>query len=348
MLFFSSVYDRNSIVKHGKGDGVLVQSGIRYVVGKAIDVVVLHEVSQKGDICAIPLHFGDAAVQIGDAAVVRSKRIDEQIPYGKVEEATDVVLVIADTIYRVVVDFTDNIYVGGCFEGRKKLFVLLKTSVKPNAVNTIERSDIGDPRYPFVHNSGIFGRQIGKLEVLITKPTLRRLGGVLVIGEGTVRVVVTFIIENVVYGVVNSGGAAVPSHVVRNRVDHKILSYISARQSFLTTDRSTYHASLVQGIRQGLQVRRSPKVRVELVDLLWPESMVSRPIIRNTRYLLRDRRYPDSGESHVLYVVQVVDYSLPRATTVICEITAGRRASIGLSKAVGKKLVDRLRPPLVL
>ena len=85
MLLFSRVYDRDSIVEHGKGDGVLVQSRIRYRVGKTIDVVVLHKVSQKRYIFATPLHLGDAAGQIGHVARVRSKRIEDQIPYGKVE-----------------------------------------------------------------------------------------------------------------------------------------------------------------------------------------------------------------------------------------------------------------------
>ena len=104
--------------------------------------MVLHEVSQKGDICAISLNFGDSVVQIGHAARVGSERIDDQIPHGKIEQATYIVLVIANSIYRVVVDFTNNVYPGGRFEGRKKLLALFKTSVEPNAVNAIERSDI--------------------------------------------------------------------------------------------------------------------------------------------------------------------------------------------------------------
>ncbi len=123
--------------------------------------------------------------------------------------------------------------------------------------------------------------------------------------------VITCLIENVVYRVVDGGIVAVPSHVVRNHVDHKILSYISACRSYPTHDWSTYHASRVQGSGQGLQVRCSPKIRIDLVDLLWPESMVSRPFVGDAWYILRDRRYPDSCESHVLDVVQVVDYSLP-------------------------------------
>lgn len=147
--------------------------------------------------------------------------------------------------------------------------------------------------------------------MLITRPTFHSIGVVLVVGDGTVRVVVTWVIENVVYRVVDGGVVAFPSHVVRDHVDHKILSYISAGPSPRTNDRSTYHASLVQGIGQALQVRCSPKIRVDLVDLLWPESMESRPIIGVALYILCDRRYPDSCESHSLYVVQVVDNSLP-------------------------------------
>ena len=142
MLLFSRIYDGNAIVEHGEGNGVLVQSNILYRVGETIDVVVLHKISQKGNICAISLHFGDSVVQIGDAATDGTEGIGDQIPYGKVEQSTHVILVIANLRYRVVVDFTYNVHSGGRFEGRKKLLVLFKTSVKPNAVNAIGLSNI--------------------------------------------------------------------------------------------------------------------------------------------------------------------------------------------------------------
>lgn len=142
MLLFPRVDNRNAIVEHGEGDGVLVQPRIRSRVGEAIDVVVLHEVSQKGDICAISLHLGDSVVQSAHVARDRSERIDDQIPYGKVEQATYVILVIANSIYGVVVGFADNVYTSGRFEGRKKLQVLFKTGIKPNTVNAIELGNI--------------------------------------------------------------------------------------------------------------------------------------------------------------------------------------------------------------
>lgn len=98
--------------------------------------------------------------------------------------------------------------------------------------------------------------------------------------------VVTRIIENVIYRVVHGGVIAVPSHVVRDHVDHKILRYVSACPSPRTNDQSTYHASLVQGIGQALQVLCSSKIRVDLVDSLWPESMESPPVMGVAWYLL--------------------------------------------------------------
>ncbi len=76
--------------------------------------------------------------------------------------------------------------------------------------------------------------------------------------------------------------------------------------------------------------------------------MVCCPIVRGTLYLLGDRGYPDRCKSHVLYVVQIVDYPLPCAPAVISEITASRPIPIGSSVAVGEKLVDRLRSPSFL
>ena len=142
MLLFSRVDDRNAIVEHGEGDGVLVQPRIRLRAGKAIDVMVLHKVSQKGNICAISLHFCDSVVQNGYVARGRHEGIVDQIPYGKIEHATHVILVVANNIYRIVVGFANNVYIGGRFELREKLQVLFKTSVKPNAVNAIELCDI--------------------------------------------------------------------------------------------------------------------------------------------------------------------------------------------------------------
>ena len=113
MLLFSRVYDGNPIVEHDKGDGVLIESSIRCIVGKSIDVVIFYEISKKGDIFATSLHLGDSVIQIGDAATVGSECSDDQIPDGKVEEATYVVLVIANSAYRVVVNFANNVHPGG-------------------------------------------------------------------------------------------------------------------------------------------------------------------------------------------------------------------------------------------
>ena len=113
MLLFSRVYDGDPIIEHDKGDCVLVESSIRCVVGKSIDVVVFYEIPQKGDIFATSLHLGDSVVQIGDATTVGSERSDDQIPDGKVEETTYVVLVIANSAYRVVVDFANDVHPGG-------------------------------------------------------------------------------------------------------------------------------------------------------------------------------------------------------------------------------------------
>ena len=123
MLLFSRVYDGNSVIEHDKGDGVLVESSIRCVVGKPIDIVVFHKVAQKGNVFATSLHLGDSIIQIGDAASVGPERSDDQIPNGKVEEATYVVLVIANTTYRVIVDFANNVHPSGCFKIWKEGFV---------------------------------------------------------------------------------------------------------------------------------------------------------------------------------------------------------------------------------
>lgn len=104
--------------------------------------MVLHKISQKGDICAVSLHSSDSVVQIAHAASVRRKCVDDQIPNGKVEQATYVFLVSANKIYRVVVHFTDYVYISSCFEGGEKLVVLFKTSVKPDAIDAIGLGNI--------------------------------------------------------------------------------------------------------------------------------------------------------------------------------------------------------------
>ena len=119
ILLFTRVYDRDSIVHHGKCDGVLIQPRVGCNVWKTRDVVVFYKVPQKRDIFAICLNTGECLGQIGHAAVAAghgSKRTVDLIPYRKVEEATHVILVIANTVvasYRVVVDFTDNVNLGG-------------------------------------------------------------------------------------------------------------------------------------------------------------------------------------------------------------------------------------------
>ena len=75
--------------------------------------MVLHEIPQEGDIRATSLHLCDSVVQIGHVAMYVSKRSYDEIPYGKVEEATHVTLVVANTAYRVIVDFTNHVYPSG-------------------------------------------------------------------------------------------------------------------------------------------------------------------------------------------------------------------------------------------
>ena len=88
ILLFTRVYDRDSIVHHGKCDGVLVQPRIGCKVWKTRDVVVFYKVPQKGDIFAICLNAGECLGQIGHAAVAAvdgPKRTVDLIPYRKVE-----------------------------------------------------------------------------------------------------------------------------------------------------------------------------------------------------------------------------------------------------------------------
>ena len=47
--------------------------------------MVLHKVSQKGDIFATCLHLSESVVQSGNVASVRAKGGDDHIPYGEVE-----------------------------------------------------------------------------------------------------------------------------------------------------------------------------------------------------------------------------------------------------------------------
>ena len=88
ILLFTRVYDRDSIIHHGKCDGVLVQPNVGCNGGKTRDVVVFYKVAQKRDIFAIGLNAGKCLGQIGHAAVAAghgAKRTVDLIPYGKVE-----------------------------------------------------------------------------------------------------------------------------------------------------------------------------------------------------------------------------------------------------------------------
>ena len=88
ILLFTRVYNRNSIVHHGKCDGVLVQPRVGCNGWKTGDVVVLYKIPQKGDIFAICLNTGECLGQIGHATVAaghRPKRTVDLIPYRKVE-----------------------------------------------------------------------------------------------------------------------------------------------------------------------------------------------------------------------------------------------------------------------
>ena len=153
--------------------------------------MVLHKISQKGDICTVSLHFCDSVIQVGYVAKVRRECVDDQIPYGKVEQATNVILVIANLCYGIVIDFTHDVDAGSRFERREKLLVLFKTSIKPNAVNAVELGNIRDPSLPFVQNKSCVDCQIGKRDILVTRPTIYRVVVILVIVDLTVWVIIT-------------------------------------------------------------------------------------------------------------------------------------------------------------
>ena len=88
ILLFTRVYDRDSIVHHGKCDGILVQPRVGCNVRKTRDVMVLYKVPQKRDIFAICLNAGECLGQIGHAGIAAGdgpKRTVDLIPYRKVE-----------------------------------------------------------------------------------------------------------------------------------------------------------------------------------------------------------------------------------------------------------------------
>ena len=182
--------------------------------------MVFHEVSQKGDIFATSLHLSDSIVQIGDVARNGSERIDDQIPDRKIEETTHIILVVANTADRVVVDFADDVNSSGRFEGREKRFVQLKACVEPDPVDAVGLNSTLHPGLPFADNSGIFGIEIGQAKMIITRPTFLRVSCILIVGDLTVRVIITRVIEDIKLSVVNRGVGAVPSHVICNHVDH--------------------------------------------------------------------------------------------------------------------------------
>jgi hypothetical protein len=52
------------------------------------------------------------------------------------------------------------------------------------------------------------------------------------------------------------------------------------------------------------------------------------------------------GEAHLLDIVQLLDYTLPCASTVFVDITRSSGRTIDPCETIGKDLIDRLASPL--
>src|SRR5271163_4228223 len=108
------------------------------------------------------------------------------------------------------------------------------------------------------------------------------------------------------------------------------------------------HSAIMEGARECLEIVGSAKIRVERVNILLPITMEGFAFDRIFRQIKSNRGDPNRRKAHALDIVEVVDDTLPRASTVypVSSIAWGRCGSVGAGKSVSQNLVYRLSSPL--
>ena len=146
----------------------------------------------------------------------------------------------------------------------------------------------------------------------------------------TVRMVIALLVERIVNRKINTVHRPSRTIMIDHNINHKI------------------HPTLMQRISQILQILLRPKLRIYLIQIPLPVSMIRIAISSFTAQLGCDRRDPDGIEAHVLDVVEVVldSFESPAAVEAVGGVARGRGAAICACEAVGEDLVDAPACPL--
>lgn len=117
-------------------------------------------------------------------------------------------------------------------------------------------------------------------------------------------------------------------------IDH---SWITRRAEMV--DNYIYHKkhlSRMDRIGKCLEILGGPKVGIKRVDILLPVAMIGFAVARVLRHLRRYRGNPYSRKSHVLNVIEFVNYAFPCTSTVSlgCWIARCCGGLVGTPKAV--------------
>src|SRR5277367_4822765 len=108
------------------------------------------------------------------------------------------------------------------------------------------------------------------------------------------------------------------------------------------------HSASMEGARECLEIVGSAKIRFELIKTLLPIAMEGFAFGRIFRQIESNGGDPNRRKAHALDIVEVVDDTLPRASTVypVSGIACGRCGSISAGESISQNLVNRLPSPL--
>ena len=207
-------------------------------------------------------------------------------------------------------------------------------SIDTDTINTVVLDKVTDPSVPCVDNVCVLGVDISKGHLAIAQPALfnRRLVVEVVAGLDEALLV------EVGLRVEWREGAEIRRvlrrcHVVHHDVDHQV------------------HTTVVQRLRERLEVVSRAKVRVQLGNVGRPVSMERLAVSSRSLHILDNGRDPNSVETHALDVIQLLDDTLPCSATVLAIFSVACRAgAVGRREPVCDQLTskkDKRRPDVL-
>lgn len=166
-------------------------------------------------------------------------------------------------------------------------------SIDPQAVRVVRAYEILNPAVQGVDDGLVFGIDIREWNIVITEPALLYVSLVIIIRYEAKRVEVCLYIEGRQAIEFHIRWRREGCHVIYNNIQHEI------------------HATIMHSTCERLEVIGASEMRVQIIDICGPVSMVRLSISCIIGNIFHNGRDPNSVEAHRLNIGKLVDDALP-------------------------------------